>query len=152
LGWGISMQENWQIKQRQLMNYLSIKSIVDSWEGVDLSDIAAIIRFRRDLSALYYQLSEYKAQQESFFLTWETERKNHFNTRKVYYIELKMSATEATTRADVDCIDNRQKEVKYEREYKSAKDMLNSLDHILNAMSSAIKVGENEKRQGGYHV
>jgi hypothetical protein len=134
------------------MDYKDIKDIVDSWDRADLSDIAAIIGFRRDLSALYYQLSEYKALNEGAFLTHETHRKNQFNAFKIHYINLGKNVSLSITIAETKVKELREIEVKAEREYKKSKDMLNSLDHILNAMSSAIKVGENEKRQGGYHV
>jgi hypothetical protein len=134
------------------MDYKDIKDIVDSWDRANLSDIASIIGFRRDLSALYYQLSEHKALNEGAFLTHETERKNTFNTEKLNYIKGGNNVSVSITMAEASVKKLREKEVKAEREYKKSKDMLNSLDHILNAMSSAIKVGENEKRQGGYHV
>lgn len=129
-----------------------IQSIIDTWEGFNLSDVNGIIELRRTLSTYYYNLSEYKAINERGFLTCETDRKDYFNARKIYYINLGETATKATSQAEVDCGDKRFKEVKYEREYKYAKDILNSLDHVLNAMSSAIRQGENENKQGGFHT
>lgn len=134
------------------MNYDHIKVIVDSWEGFDLSDIPKILEFRRDLSVYHYQISEYKAQQEAAFLTLETDRKNKFNSYKLDAISQGNNISHSITIAESKVINLREKEVKSEREYKKAKDILNSLEQVLNAMSSAVKVGENEKRQSNFHT
>lgn len=122
------------------------------WNSANKEDVSEIVELRKTLSTYYYTLSEYKAEQEAKFLTWETERKNVFNHCKLNYIDAGKSSTEATTRAEVEVKSLRESEVKHEREFKQARDILNSLSEVLNAMSSAINVAMAERKQGGYHT
>lgn len=134
------------------MNYEDIKGIIDSWEGFNLSDVSGIIEFRQKLSALYYRLSEYKADEESYYIGAEAKRKQFFFESKLAYIDQGDSATKAETKAYVNSEGARIEEINHERKYKKAKDILNSLDHVLNAMSSAINQATNERKQSNYHT
>ena len=134
--------------------YDHIKKIIKIWEDCSLSDIDEIIKLRRDLSVYYYRLAEIKAIDERGFLTWETQRKSNFYHAKMEAIESGKSAAAseviAETRKDV--VEARKEEVTFERDYKKAKDILSSLDHVLNSMSSAINQATNERKQSNYHT
>lgn len=124
-----------------------VYKLVNYWQTCNLSDAHSISELRRNVSAYAYFLAEYKSNEEARFLTLETHRKNEFNKSKLMYISEGKSATEATTRAETDVKDHREKEVQAERNYKGLRDLLGSLDHCLNAMSGAIRLAEIEMKQ-----
>ena len=97
------------------------------------------------MSTLYSNYGELESEAHTRFLTYETERKNTFNKHKLDFIEGGDSATTATTKAEVEVVLLRKKEVVAEREYKASKVSRESLAKILDSMASVINFNNKER-------
>jgi len=122
-----------------------VKRIVSVWSSVRLEDTSTILDLRRKLSILYSNFGEIESEANTRFVTYETERKNEFNRLKLDYIQGGDTATVATTKAESDIRELREKEVIAEREYKSAKVSKESLGKVLDSMASVINFNIKER-------
>ncbi len=122
-----------------------VKRIVSVWSSVRLEDTSTILDLRRKLSILYGNFGEIESEANTRFVTYETERKNEFNRLKLDYIQGGDTATVATTKAESDIRELREKEVIAEREYKSARVSKESLGKVLDSMASVINFNIKDK-------
>lgn len=123
-----------------------VNKVIQMWGACDLNDMPRILDIRRMASIYRYHLAEVKAEQESAFITHETHRKTTYYAEIDKHMKDGESRSAAEVKAEVEVRELREKEAMAERTFKHYRDLLDSIDQVLNAMSSAINNGMQEKK------